>query len=63
MLHPVAHLLATSGPTQKNKNVLFGCVTKCIDLGFDEINVIQTIFLVIKCILKFARLMGHPVMQ
>ena len=27
MLHPVTHLLATSGPTQKNKNVLFECVT------------------------------------
>ena len=27
----------------------------------DEIKVIQTIFLVIKWVLKFARLKGHPV--
>ena len=32
-----------------------------IGLEFDEINVIQTIFLVIKCLLKFASLMGYPV--
>ena len=46
---------------KKKWNDRYNKVLICIDLEFDEINVIQAFCIVIKSLLKFVRLMGYLV--